>query len=68
MTGKKDGWQAWRVTDRSNQTKAGTAMRAFDLMKSWGFLEDVCETKQLVYMDVQLRGHEEMPHDRVAVS
>ena len=42
--------------------------RTFDWMKSWGFLEDVCEAKQLVDMNVQLRGHEKTPHDRVAVS
>jgi hypothetical protein len=42
--------------------------RTFDWMKSWGFLEDVCEAKQLVDMNVQLHGHEGTPHDRVAVS
>src|SRR5215475_4254638 len=41
--------------------------RTFDWMKSWGFLEDVCEAKQLVDMSVQLHGHEET-RERVAVS
>ena len=41
--------------------------RTFDWMKSWGFLEDVCEAKQLVDMNVQLHGHEET-RERVAVS
>ena len=26
-------------------------------MKSWGFLEDVCEAERLVDMNVQERGH-----------
>src|SRR6266478_6532361 len=37
--------------------------RTFEWMKSWGFLEDVCEAKQLVDMNVQVQGH-----DRAAVA
>ena len=37
--------------------------RTFAWMKSWGFLEDVCEAKQLVDMNVQVQGH-----DRAAVA
>src|SRR5215510_14911834 len=37
--------------------------RTFEWMKSWGFLEDVCEAKQLVDMNVQVHGH-----DRAAVA
>jgi hypothetical protein len=36
-------------------------------MKSWGFLEDVCEAEQLVNMNVQTRGNERAP-ERVAAS
>jgi NitT/TauT family transport system substrate-binding protein len=32
--------------------------RTFEWMKSWGFLEDVCEAKQLVDMNVQIHGHD----------
>src|SRR5499426_2358731 len=32
--------------------------RAFEWMKSWGFLEDVCDAKQLVDMNVQVQGHD----------
>jgi hypothetical protein len=42
--------------------------RTFDWMKSWGFLEDVCDAKQLVDINVQLHVHENPSHDRVAVS
>ena len=42
--------------------------RTFDWMKSWGFLEDVCEAEQLVNMNVQSRGNERAPHERVAAS
>jgi hypothetical protein len=41
--------------------------RTFDWMKSWGFLEDVCEAEQLVNVNVQTRGHEKVP-ERVAAS
>src|SRR5215467_7962375 len=37
--------------------------RTFEWMKSWGFLEDVCDAKQLVDMNVQQHGH-----DRAAVA
>src|SRR6266849_4124002 len=42
--------------------------RTFEWMKSWGFLEDVCDAKQLVDTNVQVHGHEKTPHDRVAVA
>ena len=31
--------------------------RTFEWMKSWGFLEEVCEAKQLVDVNVQVHGH-----------
>jgi ABC-type nitrate/sulfonate/bicarbonate transport system substrate-binding protein len=40
--------------------------RTFDWMKSWGFLEDISDAKQLIDMDVQVRGHEKA--DRAAVA
>jgi NitT/TauT family transport system substrate-binding protein len=40
--------------------------RTFDWMKSWGFLEDVADAKQLIDMDVQVHGHEKP--DRAAVA
>jgi hypothetical protein len=36
-------------------------------MKSWGFLEDVCEAKELVNMNVQQGGYERAPHQHAAV-
>jgi NitT/TauT family transport system substrate-binding protein len=42
--------------------------RTFDWMKSWGFLEDVCEATQLVNANVQQRGHGRVPHERAAIS
>jgi len=40
---------------------ADELQRTFDWMKSWGFLEDVCEAKSLINPDVQQRGHEKAP-------
>jgi NitT/TauT family transport system substrate-binding protein len=37
--------------------------RTFAWMKSWGFLEDVCESTRLVNMDVQQRGNERAAHE-----
>jgi NitT/TauT family transport system substrate-binding protein len=37
--------------------------RTFEWMKSWGFLEDVCEAKQLVDLEVQQRANEKAPHE-----
>jgi hypothetical protein len=42
--------------------------RTFEWMKSWGFLEDVCDAKQLVDPNVQVHGHEKTANDRVAVA
>src|SRR5689334_14790424 len=36
--------------------------RTFAWMKSWGFLEDVCEAEQLVNMNVQQHGYVKTPH------
>jgi NitT/TauT family transport system substrate-binding protein len=44
---------------------ADELQRTFDWMKSWGFLEDVGEAQALVDMNVQHRGHEEAPRERV---
>ncbi len=41
--------------------------RTFEWMKSWGFLEEVCDAKQLVDMNVQVQGHDKTPEDRAAV-
>src|ERR1700680_1375458 len=38
--------------------------RTFAWMKSWGFLEDVCEAKELVNTTVQQRGSEKAPHEQ----
>jgi NitT/TauT family transport system substrate-binding protein len=40
--------------------------RTFAWMKSWGFLEDVCEAEQLVNMNVQQQGYVKAPHEHVA--
>jgi len=40
--------------------------RTFAWMKSWGFLDDVCEAEQLVNMNVQTRGYEKAPHEMAA--
>ena len=37
--------------------------RTFAWMKSWGFLEDVCEAERLVDTNVQERGYERAPHE-----
>jgi len=37
--------------------------RTFEWMKSWGFLEDVCEAKQLVDLEVQQRANEKALHE-----
>jgi hypothetical protein len=37
--------------------------RTFAWMKSWGFLEDVCEAERLVNANVQQRGYERAPHE-----
>jgi NitT/TauT family transport system substrate-binding protein len=42
--------------------------RTFEWMKSWGFLEEVCDAKQLVDMNVQVQGHDKTPEDRAAVA
>ena len=36
-------------------------------MKSWGFLEDVCEAKELVNMKVQQGGYAGASHQHAAV-
>ncbi|MFZ2138933.1 MAG: hypothetical protein WAV78_18695 [Xanthobacteraceae bacterium] len=41
--------------------------RTFDWMKSWGFLEDVCEARELVNMSVQQSVYEEPTHQHAAV-
>jgi NitT/TauT family transport system substrate-binding protein len=41
--------------------------RTYDWMKSWGFLEDVCEATHLVDTDVQTRGYEKAPQEHAAV-
>jgi hypothetical protein len=35
-------------------------------MKSWGFLEDVCEAEQLVNMTVQQHGYVKADHEHAA--
>jgi hypothetical protein len=35
-------------------------------MKSWGFLEDVCEAEQLVNTNVQQHGYVKAAHEHVA--
>src|SRR5579883_325639 len=45
---------------------ADELQRTFDWMKSWGFLEDVSDAKQLIDMNVQQHGHEKI--DRAAVA
>ena len=40
--------------------------RTFAWMKSWGFLEDVCEAEALVNMNVQQHGYVKAPHEHVA--
>lgn len=40
---------------------ADELQRTFDWMKSWGFLEDVCEAKSLINSDVQHRAYEKPP-------
>jgi NitT/TauT family transport system substrate-binding protein len=37
--------------------------RTFEWMKGWGFLEDVCEAKQLVDLEVQQRANAKAPHE-----
>jgi len=37
--------------------------RTFEWMKSWGFLEDVCEAKQLVDLEVQQRANAKTPQE-----
>ena len=46
---------------------ADELQRTFDWMKSWGFLENVCGANELVDMNVQERGYEKAPHERVAL-
>jgi ABC-type nitrate/sulfonate/bicarbonate transport system substrate-binding protein len=46
---------------------AKLTQRTFDWMKSWGFLEDVCEARELVNMSVQQRVYEEPSHQHAAV-
>jgi NitT/TauT family transport system substrate-binding protein len=45
---------------------ADEMQRTFDWMKSWGFLENACEARELVDMNVQKRGYE-TPSRRDAV-
>ncbi len=45
---------------------ADELQRTFDWMKSWGFLENVCEANQLVNMNVQKHGYEKAPEEQVA--
>jgi NitT/TauT family transport system substrate-binding protein len=45
---------------------ADELQRTFDWMKSWGFLENACEARELVDMNVQKRGYE-TPSRRDAV-
>src|SRR3984885_9899265 len=40
---------------------ADELQRTFDWMKSWGFLEDVCEAKSLINPEVQQRAYEKPP-------
>jgi NitT/TauT family transport system substrate-binding protein len=40
--------------------------RTFAWMKSWGFLDDVCEAEQLVNINVQTRGYTKAPHELAA--
>jgi NitT/TauT family transport system substrate-binding protein len=42
---------------------ADELQRTFDWMKSWGFLENVCEADQLVNMNVQKHGYERDPKE-----
>jgi NitT/TauT family transport system substrate-binding protein len=44
---------------------ADELQRTFDWMKSWGFLENACEARELVDMNVQKRGYEK--HESAAV-
>jgi hypothetical protein len=46
---------------------ADELQRTFDWMKSWGFLKDVCEARELVNMSVQQRAYEEPSHQHAAV-
>jgi NitT/TauT family transport system substrate-binding protein len=46
---------------------ADELQRTFDWMKSWGFLEDVCEARELVNMSVQQRVYKEPSHQHAAV-
>jgi len=47
---------------------ADEMQRTFDWMKSWGFLENVCEAKALVDMNVQQHGHEPSSREPAVVS
>jgi NitT/TauT family transport system substrate-binding protein len=40
--------------------------RTFIWMKSWGFLEDVCEATQLIDAKVQQHGYERAPHEHAS--
>jgi len=46
---------------------ADELQRTFDWMKSWGFLENACEARELVNMSVQQRGYERQSHQDAAV-
>jgi NitT/TauT family transport system substrate-binding protein len=47
---------------------ADEMQRTFAWMKSWGFLEDMCEANALVDMNVQQRGHERSPREAALAS
>jgi NitT/TauT family transport system substrate-binding protein len=45
---------------------ADELQRTFDWMKSWGFLDDVGDARELVNLDMQLSGHGDAVPERVA--
>jgi hypothetical protein len=40
--------------------------RTFAWMKSWGFLDDVCEATQLIDANVQRHGYERAAHEHAS--